>query len=147
MKKVFVIHGPNLNLLGNREPRIYGCSTLDEINKRISREAERIGIECEFFQSNIEGELVNTVQRAGETANGIIINPAGYSHTSVALLDALKAIDFPTVEVHLSNIFAREAFRHKSITAAGCTGSISGLGVEGYLLALRYIFALAVREG
>ncbi len=139
MKKVFVIHGPNLNLLGKREPEIYGDSTLDEINERISREAERIGIECEFFQSNIEGELVDIVQKAGEKADGIIINPAGYSHTSVALLDALKAIDIPRVEVHLSNIFAREEFRRTSLTASGCTGSISGLGVEGYLLALRYI--------
>jgi 3-dehydroquinate dehydratase-2 len=146
MKKVFVIHGPNLNLLGNREPQIYGGSTLDEINDRISREAERIGIECEFFQSNIEGELVNTVQRAGETADGIIINPAGYSHTSVALLDALRAIDIPAIEVHLSNIFAREEFRRTSLTAAGCTGSISGLGVDGYLLALRYIFDKLVRK-
>lgn len=139
MKKVFVIHGPNLNLLGNREPQIYGGSTLDEINNRISKEAERIGVECEFFQSNLEGELVDTVQRAGKTADGIIVNPAGYSYTSVALLDALKAVQIPRVEVHLSNIFAREEFRRTSMTAAGCTGLISGLGVEGYLLALRYI--------
>jgi 3-dehydroquinate dehydratase-2 len=146
MKKVFVIHGPNLNLLGKREPDIYGGSTLDEINERISREAERIGIKCEFFQSNIEGELVDIVQKAGEKADGIIINPAGYSHTSVALLDALKAVDIPGVEVHLSNIFAREEIRRTSLTAAGCTGSISGLGVEGYLLALRYISDRLVRS-
>ncbi len=146
MKKVFVIHGPNLNLLGKREPEIYGGSSLDDINERISREAEKIGIECEFFQSNIEGELVDIVQKAGGKADGIIINPAGYSHTSVALHDALKTIDIPRVEVHLSNIFAREEFRRASLTASVCTGSISGLGVEGYLLALRYISNRLVRS-
>ncbi len=146
MKKVFVIHGPNLNLLGKREPEIYGGSPLDEINQRISGEAEGIGIKCEFFQSNIEGELVDMVQRSDKKADGVIINPAGYSHTSVALLDALKTIDIPRVEVHLSNIFACKEFRRTSLTASGCTGSISGLGVEGYLLALRYISDLLDRD-
>lgn len=139
MKKVFVIHGPNLNLLGSREPEVYGKVTLDDINEMLLQEAGRLDIQCEFYQSNIEGELVNFVQRAGEQADGIIINPAGYSHTSVALLDALKAIDLPKIEVHISNIFAREQFRHVSLTASACIGSISGLGTKGYLLALRFI--------
>lgn len=139
MKKVFIIHGPNLNLLGKREVEIYGEINLVEINELIGKRAMELEIECEYFQSNIEGELVDYVQRASKEADGIIINPAGYSHTSVALLDALKATDITKVEVHLTNIAAREEFRQKPLTASGCDGSITGLGVDGYLLALRFI--------
>ena len=139
MKRVFVIHGPNLNLLGTREIEIYGGMNLAEINELIGKTALKLGVECDFFQSNIEGELVDCVQRANKEADGIIINPAGYSYTSVALLDALRAADIPRVEVHLTNISAREEFRQRSLTASGCDGSITGLGIEGYLLALRFI--------
>ena len=147
MKKVYVIHGPNLNLLGTREVEIYGGMNLVGINELIGKNAMELGLECEFFQSNIEGELVDFVQRANKEADGIIINPAGYSHTSVALLDALKAADITKVEVHLTNISAREEFRQKSLTAAGCDGSIAGLGVEGYLLALRFISKSNIEPG
>ena len=139
MKNIFIINGPNLNLLGKREPEIYGGETLDEINQKIAHLAIELGVQCRFMQSNSEGELICYIHKAINEADAIIINPAGYTHTSIALLDALKAAPIPKVEVHLSNIHSREDFRKVSITAAGCTGSISGLGADGYLLALRYI--------
>ncbi len=134
--KILVLHGPNLNMLGTREPAIYGRETLDEINQRILRTAGEAGIEIECFQSNEEGALVTRLQQAYGRFDGVIFNPAAYTHTSVALHDAIKASGLPCVEVHLSNTHKREAFRHVSLTASACVGQIMGFGADGYLLAL-----------
>lgn len=135
--KVLVIHGPNLGLLGTREPGIYGQSTLAEINTRLERVAEELGVQLECYQSDVEGELVNRIGRAAATCDALVINPAAYTHTSVALRDAIGACGLPAVEVHLSNTHAREAFRHESLTAPVCVGQIMGLGPDGYEWALR----------
>ena len=145
MKTIFIINGPNLNLLGTREPEIYGYETLEDINSKLKEVAGKQGVDIKFFQSNIEGELINWLHRAMKEADGVVINPAGYSHTSLSLLDALKMVSIPIVEVHLSNIFAREECRHFSITAKGCDGIIAGLGVESYVLGLQYIIG-KIRE-
>ncbi|MBS1189096.1 MAG: aroQ [Rhodocyclaceae bacterium] len=138
--RLLVIHGPNLNLLGTREPEQYGHTTLSDINLALSRRAETAGVELETFQSNHEGALIERVHAAREQGvRAIIINPAGYTHTSVALRDALAAVAIPFVEVHLSNVYAREPFRHHSYFSALAMGVISGLGSEGYLLALEYL--------
>jgi len=137
--KVLILHGPNLNLLGRREPDTYGEQTLEEINQMIATEAAQADIEVKFVQSNIEGELIDAIQQAAQWADAIIINPAAYTHTSVALRDVLAAVDIPAVEVHLSNIYAREEFRHLSLTAAACQGQISGFGAWGYVLALQAV--------
>jgi len=142
--RITVINGPNLNLLATREPAIYGHKTLDEINGDIAALAQELGVEVSFFQSNDEGELIEAVQRCLESADGIIVNPAGFTTTSVGLLDAIKAVALPTVEVHLSNIHAREQFRRHSLIAPAAVGQISGFGSDSYLLALR---ALAARLG
>lgn len=135
--KILVINGPNLNLLGTREPEIYGSATLSSIEKEILEYAESFkGIEVEFFQSNHEGEIVDKIQSAKGLYDGIIINPAAYTHTSVAIADAIKAVNLPAVEIHLSNINSREDFRKKSITAPSCIGQISGFGKNGYLAGL-----------
>ncbi len=135
--KILVLNGPNLNLLGTREPEIYGTVTLLDIEKEILEYSKSFsGVEIEFFQSNHEGEIVDKIQSAKELYNGIIINPAAYTHTSVAIADAIKAVNIPTVEIHLSNINAREDFRKKSITALSCIGQISGFGKNGYLAGL-----------
>ena len=140
MKRIMVIHGPNINMLGIREPQTYGRTGMEEINGILRREAEALGgMELEFFQSNSEGALIDAVQSCYGKKEGIIINPAGYTHTSVALRDAIAAVDIPTVEVHISNVHKREEFRRKSLTAPVCTGQICGLGVTGYILALRYL--------
>ncbi len=136
MTKVMVIHGPNLNLLGMREPDVYGARTLAEINEIIQQHAQKLGLEVTIVQSNHEGELIEAIQQADERAEVIIINPAGYTHTSVALRDAIAAVRLPTIEVHLSNIFSREQFRHESVTAGVCYGQISGFGAGSYILAL-----------
>lgn len=137
---VFVLNGPNLNLLGEREPEIYGHETLDDIRKRLETNAERMGLSVDFRQSNREGELVDWVQEARTGAAGIIINPAGYGHTSIALLDAvLAAAHIPCIEVHLSNIHQREPFRRRSLVSRGATGVICGLGSLGYDLALEAV--------
>ena len=135
--KVLVVHGPNLNLLGHREPDTYGEQTLAQIDEMIAAEAAKADTEVKFVQSNIEGELVDAIQQAAQWADAIIINPAAYTHTSVALRDVLAAVDIPAVEVHLSNVYAREEFRHRSLTAAACQGQISGFGAWGYILALQ----------
>ncbi len=136
--KILVIHGPNLNLLGKREPETYGTLTMDEINSKLNELAPSLGTELEFYQSNIEGELVNRIQAAlSNGCAGIVINPAAYTHTSVAIRDAISAVKLPVVEVHISNIHKREDFRHKSLTAAVCIGQICGFGVDSYLLGLR----------
>ena len=135
--KIMVINGPNLNFLGIREKNVYGTGTYEELCRYIQGYCERNRIKVEILQSNIEGELINFIQRAYlEKFDGIVINPGAYTHTSVALLDAIKSIDIPVVEVHLSNIYAREDFRHKSITAPGCKGQISGFGTFGYILGI-----------
>lgn len=139
---VAVIHGPNLNLLGVREPEVYGKVTLEEIDRRIKELAAELGVEITTCQHNSEGEIIDAIQRAGCEADGIVINPAGYTHTSVAIHDALKAVPVPAIEVHLSNIFSREEWRHRSMTALACEGVIGGLGVDSYLLAVRGIVAL-----
>lgn len=141
---VLVLHGPNLNLLGSREPDVYGRMTLEGINALLLQEAEALGVTLKTFQSNGEGELVTAIQEAAGWADAIIINPAAYTHTSVALADAISAVGIPTIEVHLSNVYAREAFRHHSFTAAVCVGQISGLGPLGYGLALRAAKQLAI---
>jgi len=133
---VLVIHGPNLNLLGSREPETYGSATLDDINRMLREEASRLGIELSTVQSNSEGALVEAIQTASGWADVIIINPAAYTHTSVALRDAISAVGIPTIEVHLSNIHAREEFRHKSHIAPVAIGQIAGFGADSYRLAL-----------
>jgi 3-dehydroquinate dehydratase-2 len=138
--RVLVIHGPNLNLLGTREPEVYGTVTLSDINVSLARLAEGAGVDLESFQSNHEGALIERIHAAREQGVGaIIINPAAYTHTSVALRDALAAVAIPFVEVHLSNVHAREPFRHRSYFSDLAVGVICGLGPEGYRLALDYV--------
>jgi len=134
--KILVINGPNLNLLGKREPGIYGSKSLEEINGALATLAAGNGTELEFFQSNAEGALVDAIQNAAGRFAGIIINPAAYTHTSVAIRDAIAAVALPTVEVHLSNVYSREEFRHKSLIAPVALGQITGFGPTGYELAL-----------
>ncbi len=135
-RRILVLHGPNLNLLGQRDPSIYGSSTLADIDRALAEAADRRGAAVECFQSNIEGELVDRIQSATGTFDAIVINPAAYTHTSVAIRDALDACGVPAVEVHLSNVHAREPFRHTSLTAARCVGQICGFGPNSYLLGL-----------
>ncbi len=142
MKKILVIHGPNLNLLGKREPEVYGKITLKKINEALAKEAKKEKVEVKFFQSAHEGEIVDAIGKAGDWADAIVINPAAYTHTSVAIRDALLAIDIPTVEVHLSNIYKREEFRHKSLIAPAAAGQISGFGLNSYILGLDAAVAL-----
>ncbi len=144
--RILVIHGPNLNTLGKREPAIYGDVTLDEINSRLQGWAEALDCELMTFQSNHEGSLIDFAQTEAPTADGIVINPAGLTTTSVSLRDTLSATGLPIVEVHLSNIYAREAFRHPSLIAPICRGQVCGLGWRGYLAALDALAAL-LREG
>ncbi len=133
---ILVLNGPNLNLLGTREPEIYGSQTLDDLETLCAETAEGLGLAIECRKSNLEGELITWVQEARTRAAGLIINPAGYSHTSIALMDALLALDIPVVEVHLSNIHRRESFRHTSYVSRAASGVICGLGFAGYRLAL-----------
>ena len=139
MKKVLIINGPNLNLLGIREPGIYGNGTYSELCSYIQEAAAAMGIETAFYQSNHEGAIIDEIHQAMGVYDGIVINPGAYTHYSYAILDALKAVDLPAVEVHLSNIHKREEFRHKSVTAAGCDGQICGLGQFGYVAAMGYL--------
>lgn len=134
--KILVINGPNLNMLGKREPEIYGSKTLDDINRDLAEKAQRWSCELDFFQSNSEGELIDKIQSATGRYAAIIINPGAYTHYSYALADAIASIKIPTVEVHLSNIHAREQFRSHSVTAGKCIGQISGFGELGYEMAL-----------
>ncbi len=134
--KILVINGPNLNLLGTREPGIYGAETLEDINCSLQEAAQKLAVSVQFFQSNSEGELVDAIQRAAGIYAGIIINPAAYTHTSIAMRDAIAAVAIPTVEVHLSNVYRREEFRHQSFIAPVAIGQITGFGSNGYILAL-----------
>lgn len=133
---ILIINGPNINFLGIREKSIYGQTTYDKMCKYIEEEAKKLKLNIDLVQSNIEGELVNYIQGAYGKYDGIIINPAAYTHYSIAILDALKAVALPTVEVHISNVHAREEFRRKSVTAPACIGQISGFGIYGYVMAM-----------
>ena len=137
-KRIIIINGPNLNLLGEREPEVYGKETLMDLEKIVKNQIKEsnLNIDISFFQSNSEGEIVNSIQNAGKTLNGIIINAGGLSHTSISILDALLAINIPKIEVHISNLFTREEFRHNSYISKGVNGIICGFGLNGYLLAI-----------
>jgi len=134
--KIIIVNGPNLNLLGEREQSQYGSTTFNQLKENCLKESDKIGIKLEFAQSNIEGELVNIIQDARKKYDGIIINAAGFTHTSVAIRDALDLFKKPIIELHISNIYKREEFRHKSLISDIATGGIFGLGVEGYILAI-----------
>lgn len=136
-RKVLVLHGPNLDLLGVRETGIYGKETLENINEAIKQCAEEISLECEIHQSNSEGEMVNILHSAMGKFDGVVLNAAAYTHYSIAIRDAIAAIKIPCVEVHMSNVFSREEFRHKSVIAPVCVGSVVGFGKQSYLLAMR----------
>lgn len=135
--KILTLHGPNLNLLGTREPDVYGSLTLDDINNKLIALGKELGAEVKCLQSNHEGELIDALHDARTWASGVVFNPGGYTHTSVALRDAISAIQIPVIEVHISNVYAREEFRHTSLISAVCKGKIIGLGWKSYALALR----------
>jgi 3-dehydroquinate dehydratase-2 len=144
--KIQIINGPNLNLLGKREPDIYGHLTLDEIKKEVDNHCQPKKITADFYQSNIEGELVGKIQEISETADGLIINAAAFTHTSVAILDALNTLNIPKIEVHISNVFAREEFRHKSMISKSVNGIICGFGLNSYILAVDAIERIIKNE-
>lgn len=138
--KIMVLNGPNINFLGIREKEVYGSQNYEEMCQYIKRNIKK-EIELEIYQSNIEGELINLIQKAYfDKFDGIVINPGAYTHTSIALYDAIKSVNIPTVEVHISNVHKREDFRHKSFTAAACIGQICGLGSDGYILAIEFLY-------
>jgi 3-dehydroquinate dehydratase-2 len=141
-KRILVLHGPNLQLLGKREPAIYGSTTLDEVNAALRARAEAVGVELTAYQSNHEGELVDIIGEHFRRVDGILINPAAYTHTSVAIRDALAAVGVPVIEIHLSNVAARESFRHHSYVAPIAVGVIAGFGVSSYTLALEAMLDL-----
>ena len=140
--KVLLLNGPNLNLLGQREPEIYGRATLTDIELKVKQRAAKLGVEVDFRQTNSEGELVSWVQQAKDQFKVIVLNAAAYTHTSIALRDAISAVGIPTIEVHLSNTAAREEFRHRSLIGPVCRGQISGFGAESYILALEAAISL-----
>lgn len=137
MDKVLVINGPNLNMLGTRDPAIYGSGSLKEVEQLMNKAAAELDVELDFFQSNHEGELIDKIQSAVKIYSGIVINPGAFTHYSYALMDAMSSVSVPFVEIHISNIYAREEFRHKSVLTAIALGQISGMGIYGYELALR----------
>ncbi|MBP3649280.1 MAG: type II 3-dehydroquinate dehydratase [Clostridia bacterium] len=138
MKHILVLNGPNINLTGLREKSVYGAKTFDDLMAQIQQEADKLGVQVRFVQSNHEGALIDAIQQAYfDGLDGIVFNPGGYTHTSVALHDAIASVPLPTIEVHMSNVHAREEFRHKSMTASACRGQIVGFGFYGYIMALR----------
>ena len=139
MTKLLVVHGPNLNLLGKREPHIYGTRSLTDLNEMIKDRARELKVEVAVFQSNSEGEIIDFIQKEGPAANGVVINPGALSHYSLALYECLQALRLPVVEVHISNIHAREEFRSRSVTARAARGVIAGLGFDGYLHAMEFL--------
>ena len=141
--KIAILNGPNLNLLGKREPALYGHQSFEDFFRAL--ESRYPSITFSYFQSNVEGELINKIQEVGFSVDGIILNAGGYTHTSVALSDAVAAVTTPTVEVHISNLYKREEFRHKSILSKSCVGMIAGLGLKGYALAVQYFLNPATR--
>ena len=143
--KILILHGPNLNLLGTREPEVYGSMTLDDINKKMAALGNELGAELTCLQSNHEGALIDALQDARMWAAGVVFNPGGYTHTSVALRDAISAIQIPVIEVHLSNVYAREEFRHTSLVSPVCKGKVSGFGWRSYELGLRGLIDI-IRE-
>lgn len=143
---VQVIHGPNLNLLGTREPEVYGNQTLDQINDALRNEAKELGIKARFYQSNSEGDLISAIQEASGWADMLIINPGAYTHTSIALRDAILGCRIPAIEVHLSNVYAREEFRHHSYVSPVAVGVITGFGSRSYLMALRAAHDMGIRK-
>ena len=147
MTRILLIHGPNLNMLGRREPEVYGTMTLDDINARMKQIAEENGAELRVFQSNSEGALIDAIQEAADWADGIVINPGAYSHYSHAIRDALTAVHVPAIEVHLSNIYAREEFRNHSVISAGVLGCIAGLGWRSYVCGLQELINILKDKG
>lgn len=145
--RIAALHGPNLNLLGRREPEIYGHATLDDVNAALAETARELGVEVEAFQSNHEGELVDFVQRAAERVDGFVVNAGAYTHTSIALGDALAGVARPFVEVHISNVFARERFRHRSYLAGRAVGVVSGFGLDSYRMGLRGLVGFLRAKG
>ena len=145
-QKILVINGPNLNLLGTREKEKYGSTSLTDIQKKCENHSKKIGLQVDFKQSNVEGEIVNFIQNTKDKHQGIIINAGGYTHTSVAILDALLAVKKPTIELHITNIYKREDFRHKSLISKAADGIICGLGVDGYIMALDGIKKIITNE-
>jgi 3-dehydroquinate dehydratase-2 len=145
-KPLLVIHGPNLNMLGTREPEVYGTTTLADIDAALSKLAKELGREVESFQSNGEGDLVTRIQQAGSANAGIVINPGAYTHTSVAIRDAIASVSIPVVECHLSNIHKREEFRHRSLIVGVAAGQVMGFGADSYLLALRALVTLLAQS-
>ena len=146
MKTIYVLNGPNLNLLGKRQPHIYGHETLADVERDCTALAETLGAEIRFLQSNHEGQIIDWIHEARENGRGIVINPAAHTHTSVAILDALNAFEGPVIEVHISNVHKREAFRHHSYVSLRADGVIAGCGTEGYRLALRRVVTLTGAE-
>ena len=142
MKSILILHGPNLNLLGTREPEVYGDWMLEDINEELISCGRDFGVRVRCFQSNSEGQLIDALHDARDWAAGVVFNPGAYTHTSVALRDAISAIDIPVVEVHLSNVYAREEFRHTSLLAPVCLGKITGFGWRSYLLGLQALAAI-----
>lgn len=145
MSRILIVNGPNLNLLGKREPEVYGTNTLEELNSRLAEVAKKLRIEISFFQSNSESEIIDYLHKEAFDADGLIINPGALTHYSYALRDAIAAVGIEAIEVHMSNIYAREEFRHKSVIAPVCTGHLVGFGFYGYAMALSY-FADTLKE-
>jgi 3-dehydroquinate dehydratase-2 len=140
--KILILHGPNLNLLGTREPEVYGSLTLDDINSKLIELGRELNVEIKYKQSNHEGALIDALQDARTWSGGVVFNPGGYTHTSIALRDAISAIQIPVVEVHLSNVYAREEFRHTSLISGVCKGKVTGFGWRSYTLGLRALIEI-----